>query len=55
MDVPKLLEAASLLVPEETATENDITVWDIWEYLTHDEWERPSGCWRNSATSTRCR
>jgi hypothetical protein len=26
MDVPKLLEAATLLVPEETATENDITV-----------------------------
>ncbi|TQF06387.1 hypothetical protein E6W39_34465 [Kitasatospora acidiphila] len=39
MDVPKLLEAASLLVPEEVATENDITVNDIWEYLTHDEWE----------------
>ncbi|WP_307665672.1 hypothetical protein [Streptomyces sp. V1I1] len=39
MDVPKLLEAASLLVPEETATENDITVNDVWEYLTRDEWE----------------
>ncbi|MFF2810982.1 hypothetical protein ACFVT2_28160 [Streptomyces sp. NPDC058000] len=39
MDVPKLLEAASLLVPAETATENDITVDDIWEYLAHDEWE----------------
>ncbi|MFF9884218.1 MULTISPECIES: hypothetical protein [Streptomyces] len=39
MDVPKLLEAASLLVPEEVATENDITVADVWEYLTHDEWE----------------
>ncbi|MEW1721636.1 hypothetical protein [Streptomyces sp. NPDC093109] len=39
MDVPKLLEAASLLVPEENATENDITVDDVWEYLTHDEWE----------------
>ncbi|MEU1418112.1 hypothetical protein [Streptomyces sp. NPDC005731] len=39
MDVPKLLEAASLLVPEETATENDITVDDVWEYLTQDEWE----------------
>ncbi|WP_344494351.1 hypothetical protein [Streptomyces enissocaesilis] len=39
MDVPKLLEAASLLVPEEIATENDITVNDVWEYLTHDEWE----------------
>jgi hypothetical protein len=39
MDVPELLEAASLLVPEETATENDITVRDIWDYLVHDEWE----------------
>jgi hypothetical protein len=39
MNVPKLLEAASLLVPEEIATENDITVNDVWEYLSHDEWE----------------
>ncbi|MFG2142093.1 hypothetical protein [Streptomyces sp. NPDC048650] len=39
MDVPKLLEAASLLVPDKIATENDITVNDVWEYLTHDEWE----------------
>ncbi|MFF7155800.1 hypothetical protein [Streptomyces sp. NPDC008139] len=39
MDVPELLEAAFLLVPEETATENDITVRDIWDYLVHDEWE----------------
>jgi len=39
MDVPKLLEAASLLIPEKIATENDITVSDVWEYLTHDEWE----------------
>ncbi|MDT0267266.1 hypothetical protein RM844_13320 [Streptomyces sp. DSM 44915] len=39
MDVPQLLEAASLLVPEEIATENDITVSDVWEYLIHDEWE----------------
>ncbi|MFI1202738.1 hypothetical protein ACH4VR_25400 [Streptomyces sp. NPDC020883] len=39
MDVPKLLEAASLLVPEEIATENDITINDVWDYLTHDEWE----------------
>ncbi|MYT32961.1 MULTISPECIES: hypothetical protein [unclassified Streptomyces] len=43
MDVPKLLEAASLLVPEEIATENDITVSDVWEYLTHDEWEMALG------------
>lgn len=39
MDVSELLESASLLVPEETATENDITVRDIWDYLAHDEWE----------------
>ncbi|MFE4529029.1 hypothetical protein ACFRMO_32780 [Streptomyces anulatus] len=39
MDVPDLLESASLLVPAETATENDITVQDIWDYLAHDEWE----------------
>ncbi|WP_225080690.1 hypothetical protein [Streptomyces sp. CoT10] len=39
MDVPELLESASLLVPEEVATENDITVNDIWEYLAYDEWE----------------
>ncbi|MFJ6569302.1 hypothetical protein ACIQNU_17940 [Streptomyces sp. NPDC091292] len=39
MDVPRLLEAASLLVPEEVATENDVTVNDVWEYLTRDEWE----------------
>ncbi|MFD3555124.1 hypothetical protein ACFWWA_23975 [Streptomyces goshikiensis] len=39
MDVPKLLEAASLLVPEDIATENDITVNDVWDYLIHDEWK----------------
>ncbi|MFJ2231303.1 hypothetical protein [Streptomyces halstedii] len=39
MDVPELLESASLLVSEEIATENDITVRDIWDYLAHDEWE----------------
>lgn len=39
MDVPELLESVSLLVPEEIATENDITVGDIWDYLVHDEWE----------------
>ncbi|MET8244346.1 hypothetical protein ABZV31_07870 [Streptomyces sp. NPDC005202] len=39
MDVAELLEAASLLIPEATATENDITVRDVWEYLVHDEWE----------------
>lgn len=39
MNVPYLLEAASLLVPEENATENDVTVSDIRDYLAHDEWE----------------
>ncbi|MFI8963052.1 hypothetical protein ACIGO8_13115 [Streptomyces sp. NPDC053493] len=39
MDVPELLESASLLVPEDTATENDVTVRDIWDYLVHDDWE----------------
>ncbi|MFE9783260.1 hypothetical protein ACFYPA_34575 [Streptomyces sp. NPDC005775] len=43
MDVPELLESASLLVPEETATENDCTVRDIWDYLVHDEWEMALG------------
>ncbi|HET6856998.1 MAG TPA: hypothetical protein VFH94_07880 [Streptomyces sp.] len=45
MDVPKLLEAASLLVPEKIATENDITVNDVWDYLTQDEWEAALGLW----------
>ncbi|MFJ8150575.1 hypothetical protein ACIQ6R_36925 [Streptomyces sp. NPDC096048] len=39
MDVTELLKSASLLVPEETATENDVTVRDVWDYLAHDEWE----------------
>ncbi|MFF4243620.1 hypothetical protein ACFYY2_03990 [Streptomyces sp. NPDC001822] len=39
MNVPELLEAAGLLVPAEIATENDITVNDVWDYLAHDEWE----------------
>ncbi len=39
MDVSELLKSASLLVPEETATENDITVRDVWDYLVNDEWE----------------
>lgn len=43
MDVPKLLEAATLLVPEEIATENDITVRDVWEYLKEDEWDTALG------------
>ncbi|MEV0280856.1 hypothetical protein AB0I22_31315 [Streptomyces sp. NPDC050610] len=39
MDVVELLESASLLVPEAIATENDITVRDVWDHLVHDEWE----------------
>ncbi|MFI1364892.1 hypothetical protein [Streptomyces griseochromogenes] len=39
MDVPELLETASLLVPEEITTENDFTVNDVREYLALDEWE----------------
>ncbi|MCC3771594.1 hypothetical protein [Streptomyces sp. UNOC14_S4] len=39
MDVPRLLEAASLLVPEATATEDDLTVHDVWDHLVRDEWE----------------
>ena len=43
MDVLALLKSASLLVPEETASENDVTVNDVWEYLAHDEWETALG------------
>ncbi|KOU11236.1 MULTISPECIES: hypothetical protein [unclassified Streptomyces] len=39
MDVVELLEAATLLTPEETATDNDLTVRDVWDLLAHDEWE----------------
>ncbi|MFG2558918.1 hypothetical protein [Streptomyces sp. NPDC048496] len=39
MDVVGILEAASLLVPEGVATDNDVTVSDVWDYLAHDEWE----------------
>ncbi|SCK45075.1 hypothetical protein B046DRAFT_04498 [Streptomyces sp. LamerLS-316] len=53
MDVPELLASASLLVPEETATENDITVRDIWDYLVHDEWEIALGLLRSSGTVAR--
>ncbi|MEU6509022.1 hypothetical protein [Streptomyces sp. NPDC046942] len=38
-DVAGLLEAACLLVPEEIATEDDVTVHDVWEYLVRDEWD----------------
>ncbi|CAL9485349.1 hypothetical protein SUDANB70_03127 [Streptomyces sp. enrichment culture] len=34
-----MLESASLLVPEEAATANDLTVRDVWDHLVHDEWE----------------
>ncbi|MCI3150547.1 hypothetical protein ELQ39_02005 [Streptomyces sp. GB4-14] len=43
MDVVTLLQSASLLVPEETATENDVTAHDVREYLAHDEWEAALG------------
>lgn len=39
MDVIELLESASLLVPEEVATDSDITVRDVWDYLAQDEWQ----------------
>ncbi|MFE7892804.1 hypothetical protein [Streptomyces sp. NPDC057412] len=39
MDVTELLESASLLVPQEVTTENDISVQDVWDYLVHDEWQ----------------
>ncbi|GAA4010196.1 hypothetical protein GCM10022247_35450 [Allokutzneria multivorans] len=39
MDVPDLLEAAALLVPEGSVTELDITVADVRDYLNHNEWE----------------
>lgn len=39
MDVARILEAASLVVPEEVATDNDVTVADVWDHLAHDEWE----------------
>ncbi|MGX9227782.1 hypothetical protein ACWV95_19075 [Streptomyces albus] len=39
MDVTELLESASLLVPEESATENDLTVRDVRDHLVRDEWQ----------------
>ncbi|MFC9478471.1 hypothetical protein [Streptomyces griseus] len=39
MDVVRILEAASLLVPEGVATDNDVTASDVWDHLAHDEWE----------------
>lgn len=39
MDVVRILEAASLLVPESVATDNDVTASDVWDHLAHDEWE----------------
>ncbi len=46
MDVARLLEAASLLVPGKIATENGITLDAVWEYVTHDEWQVAQGCWK---------
>ncbi|MFG2896814.1 hypothetical protein ACGFZH_07075 [Streptomyces zaomyceticus] len=39
MDVVRILEAASLLVPEDVARDGDTTVSDVWELLATDEWE----------------
>ncbi|MFB7232561.1 hypothetical protein ACFCY9_33025 [Streptomyces fimicarius] len=39
MDVVRILEAASLLVPESVATDDDVTASDVWDHLAHDEWE----------------
>ncbi|MFE2874719.1 hypothetical protein ACFXG6_26605 [Streptomyces roseus] len=39
MDVVRMLEAASLLVPAGVATSTDITACDVWDHLAHDEWE----------------
>ncbi|MFJ6945796.1 hypothetical protein ACISU4_14310 [Streptomyces wuyuanensis] len=39
MDVVRILESASLLVPEGVATDNDIAASDVWDHLAHDEWE----------------
>ncbi len=39
MDAVGMLEAASLLVPEGVATDSDVTVSDVCDYLAHDEWE----------------
>ncbi|MFE7182930.1 hypothetical protein [Streptomyces erythrochromogenes] len=39
MDVIELLETAALLVPEDTATDDDLTVHDVWDLLAHDQWE----------------
>ncbi|MFC8141771.1 hypothetical protein ACFUKV_08390 [Streptomyces paradoxus] len=43
-DVPKLLEAVSLLVPEEIATEYDITVNDVGSTSPETSGKWPSGC-----------
>jgi hypothetical protein len=39
VDVVGILEAASLLVPEDIAGEDDITASDVWDHLAHDEWD----------------
>ncbi|GAA1264540.1 hypothetical protein GCM10009665_62410 [Kitasatospora nipponensis] len=39
MDIRELLEGASLLVPEALATGNDLTLDDLWEHLSQDEWD----------------
>ncbi|CAL9272048.1 hypothetical protein GCM10010385_17760 [Streptomyces geysiriensis] len=39
MDVVELLESAGLLVPEEAATANDLSLRDVWDCLAHDDWQ----------------
>ncbi|MCA6094104.1 hypothetical protein LE181_18290 [Streptomyces sp. SCA3-4] len=39
MRVPELLESAGLLAAEAAATDNDVTVADVWDYLVNDEWD----------------
>ncbi|MFG2286932.1 hypothetical protein ACGFOU_12850 [Streptomyces sp. NPDC048595] len=39
MEIAEILEAASLLVPEEVATQGDLTLADVWDHLAHDELE----------------
>ncbi|MCD9145061.1 hypothetical protein [Streptomyces albireticuli] len=63
MDVLALLEAASLLPPHGTPTDNTLTADDLWDYLAHDQWEialtlleelrgtdpLPTGFWKSMA------
>lgn len=49
MDLPALLASASLLVPEEAATENALTVRDIWDLLQYGFERSAAWCrWRSA-------